>query len=350
MGVVNADSSAIIETWQNIKNAIGSVETTRASINRKYQQLGNDWSDKKYRDLGDTIQDCNKALSSILKTLQQGDTFLSALWKALLEYESVNLYGGADSDNAFVQQLRNTANGSSSNNTYQYCLGVLTCGVLPTGYTGVLFQRHESAEPVARSVFDHFSNQLQIRNANYPPEETAHYSPNNYPDHPRGVYYNANADSTNLRGAGTTYYHELGHMIDHAATGYNGCLSNTPEFGNALIEDGQRVLNLYNNLTPERQTAFLNRIRQDSMHSFSDLIDATTQGQLHGQYGHSREYWGRSGNLQAEAFAHFFEASMGSTEKLEMLANFFPTAFGVFSSMLESIQPDTMVRVLERSR
>ena len=100
----------------------------------------------------------------------------------------------------------------------------------------------------------------------------------------------------------------------------------------------------------EQQTAFLTRIRSDSAHSFSDLIDATTNGQLHGSYGHSRDYWSRSGNLQAEAFAHFFEASMGESDKLELLANFFPTAFGVFSTLIDSIQPDQYVRVLERSR
>ena len=100
--------------------------------------------------------------------------------------------------------------------------------------------------------------------------------------------------------------------------------SNTSEFAAALIEDGQRILNLYNNLSIERQTAFLNRIRQNSAHSFSDLIDATTNGQLHGSYGHSRNYPTRPGNLQAEAFAHFFEASMGEQDKLEFLSNFFP--------------------------
>ena len=100
----------------------------------------------------------------------------------------------------------------------------------------------------------------------------------------------------------------------------------------------------------EKQTAFLTRIRQDSAHSFSDLIDATTNGQLHGNYGHSRNYWTRPGNLQAEAFAHFFEASMGDQGKLELLANFFPTAFGIFSSMIDSIRPDNHVRVLSRER
>lgn len=201
-----------------------------------------------------------------------------------------------------------------------------------------------------REVFDHFAGKLMIQDSEYPPDQTAHYSPGNYIGHSRGVYYNAASDMTNPRGAGTTYFHELAHMIDHASCNYRSNLSNTPEFAEALVEDGQRILSLYNNLPVEKQTAFLTRIRQDSAHSFSDLIDATTNGQLHGNYGHSRNYWTRPGNLQAEAFAHFFEASMGDQGKLELLANFFPTAFGIFSSMIDSIRPDNHVRVLSRER
>lgn len=60
----------------------------------------------------------------------------------------------------------------------------------------------------------------------------------NYEDHSRGVYYNATAYMTNRRGAGTTYFHELGHMIDHLSTGYQNNLSNNANFGRALVEDG----------------------------------------------------------------------------------------------------------------
>ena len=238
----------------------------------------------------------------------------------------------------------------SQRQSHRLIKNAITSKITPFCGENVISERHQNGETGVRRVFDHFTNQMLIQDANYPPNQTAHYSPMNYEGHRRGVYYNATSDMTNPRGAGTTYFHELAHMIDHASTGYQGNLSNTPEFGNALMQDGQRILQLYNNLSPERQNAFLTRIRSDSAHSFSDLIDATTNGQLHGSYGHSREYWTRSGNLQAEAFAHFFEASMGSEEKLEMLANFFPTAFGVFSTLIESIQPDQYVRVLERSR
>ncbi len=348
MSIVNADAAELLQTWNNIKTAITSIETTRASMSRRYRDLGNSWKDKKYDELGDVLQECNRAFNEVLKTLTKGEKYVGALAKSLAEYESTNLVENAASDNAFVQGLRNMTYSAGEAPSYQYCLGVLTRGNVPDGYLDVISIRHQNGETSVRRVFDHFTNQMVIQNANYPPNQTAHYSPLNYEGHRRGVYYNATSDMTNPRGAGTTYFHELAHMIDHASTGYQGNLSSSPEFGNALIEDGQRILSLYNNLTPERQNAFLNRIRGDSAHSFSDLIDATTNGQLHGSYGHSREYWTRPGNLQAEAFAHFFEASMGDPDKLELLSNFFPTAFGIFSTMIESIQPDQYVRVLER--
>lgn len=347
---VNADLSELLQVHNGMKTTISKIETTKNSIMRKYQQLGIDWKDKKYKELGDVVQECNKALNEILKIILKGEKFVGSLAKSLQEYDNVNLVGNMSADNAFVQRLRDMTYSSGEMPSYQYCLGVLTRGTIPEGYLNVISTRHDHSEPSVCRVFDNFTRQMVIQDANYPPNQTAHYSPMSYEGHRRGVYYNASSDMTNPRGAGTTYYHELAHMIDHAATGYRGNLSNTPEFGSALIEDGQRILQCYNGLPPERQQAFLTRIRTDSSHSFSDLIDATTNGQLHGSYGHSREYWTRSGNLQAEAFAHFFEASMGSEEKLEMLANFFPTAFGVFSTLIESIQPDQYVQVLERSR
>lgn len=312
----------------------------------KYQQLGIGWNDKKYDELGTIVKDCNKALNDILQIMLQAEKYVASLAKSVQEYDNVNL-DTPSARNSFLQGLQTPNVGNSS---YQYCLGVLTQGSTPDGYIAVISQRHENAEQNVREVFDHFAGKLMIQDSEYPPDQTAHYSPGNYIGHSRGVYYNAASDMTNPRGAGTTYFHELAHMIDHASCNYRSNLSNTPEFAEALVEDGQRILSLYNNLPVEKQTAFLTRIRQDSAHSFSDLIDATTNGQLHGNYGHSRNYWTRPGNLQAEAFAHFFEASMGDQGKLELLANFFPTAFGIFSSMIDSIRPDNHVRVLSRER
>lgn len=346
----NADLQELMRILNYMQAAVNSLESARKEIRSTYHQLGADWQDRHYRELGDVIRECDFALREILRIMLDGQKYVASLIRQVQEYENVNLGGTDSTGNAFVQGLRVDLRSTGQDNTYQYCQGVLTQGTLPAGYREILSTRHENAESQVKRVFDHYANMLMIQDTNYPPDETAHYAPANQASHPRGVYYNAASDMTNPRGPGTTYYHELAHMIDHASTGYEGNLSNTPEFAVALMEDGQRIRNLYHALPEERQAAFLNRIRQDSAHSFSDLIDATTNGELHGSYGHTRQYWTRPGNLQAEAFAHFFEASMGDGDKMTFLANFFPTAFGVFSSMIDSIQPSgfSRTRSLER--
>lgn len=348
MGQVNAGYNDLLQILHNMQVGIHSIETTRDMIKLKYQQLGSDWTDKKYRELGDVVQECYRALGDVLKIILQAEKYVATLAKTVQEYDNVSLGESNSARNAFAQGLR--VDDAGQGNSYEYCLGVLTQGSFPNGYSDVLTQRYENAEPMVKKVFDSFADKLMIRDSNYPVSEIAHYTPNGTEEHPRGVYYNAAADMNDPRGAGNTYYHELAHMIDHAATEYEGNLSNSPEFAVALIQDGQQILRRYNGLSSDRQSSFLQRISQHSAHSLSDLLDATTGGQLHGRYGHSQTYWTRPGNLQAEAFAHFFEASMGNYDKMFMLANFFPTAFGIFSSMIKSIASTgyARTRTLER--
>ncbi len=339
MSIVNADLSELLQADNGIKTAINSIETTKSSMSRKYQQLGNEWKDKKYKELGDVVQECNKALNDILKTLLKGEKFICSLAKSLQEYDNVNLDGSMSSDNAFVQSLRDMTCSTSETPSYQYCLGVLTRGNIPDGYLDIISQRHDNGESKVRRVFDNFTNQCLIQNANYPPNQTAHYSPMNYEGHRRGVYYNATYDMSNPRGDGTTYFHELAHMIDHASTGYQGNLSNNPEFRQALLADGQDAFNRFNSASEEGQRHFRNNLRQNNRtHSFQDLLEGSTNGNLSFYWGHNRpdyNYWAREGNLEAEAFAHFFEASMGAPDKLELLALWFPRATIVFFNMIE---------------
>lgn len=397
MSMVNADSVQLFAMLKKMQDSISSIETTKKSVKMKYEQLGAGWQDKKYNELGVVVRDCNKALNDILVIMLQAEKYVALLAKSLSEYESVQL-GSTNGISASTPQTSSFAVTPSSadtttfeSNTFGSNLAFVQDRLSAERYFSrgnhyeeyrdywengnYTFSRNENPELVyvrARDIEGVYLSDRELGNpegfwtrngregwsrenilrraSEYPPDQTAHYSPGNYIGHSRGVYYNAASDMTNPRGAGTTYFHELAHMIDHASCNYRSNLSNTPEFAEALVEDGQRILSLYNNLPVEKQTAFLTRIRQDSAHSFSDLIDATTNGQLHGNYGHSRNYWTRPGNLQAEAFAHFFEASMGDQGKLELLANFFPTAFGIFSSMIDSIRPDNHVRVLSRER
>lgn len=91
MSLVNADSTTVLAAYQNIARAVSSIEATKASVTRKYQQLGTDWNDKKYRELGDVIQECSKSLNAILKILLQAEKPLATLAKSLQEYEDTTL-------------------------------------------------------------------------------------------------------------------------------------------------------------------------------------------------------------------------------------------------------------------
>lgn len=91
MGIVNADASELLQFWNNIKVAISSIETTRSSMTRKYQQLNGEWKDRKYKELGDVVQECSRALNEILKVLSKSEKFVGSLAKNLQEYEIVNL-------------------------------------------------------------------------------------------------------------------------------------------------------------------------------------------------------------------------------------------------------------------
>ena len=113
MSMVNADLNALLQTVKNMQTAINSIEATKVSISTKYQYLGNGWNDKKYKDLGDIVNDCSKSLNTILKTLLQGEKYLALLVKGLQEYENVNFAGGNSQPTS--NSSSNTTNSLSGN-------------------------------------------------------------------------------------------------------------------------------------------------------------------------------------------------------------------------------------------
>ena len=182
MSNVNADATQLLTILKNMRTSISSIETTRSSVKMKYQQLGIGWNDKKYDELGTIVKDCNKALNDILQIMLQAEKYVASLAKSVQEYDNVNL-DTPSARNSFLQGLQTPNVGNSS---YQYCLGVLTQGSTPDGYIAVISQRHENAEQNVREVFDHFAGKLMIQDSEYPPDQTAHYSPGNYIGHSRG--------------------------------------------------------------------------------------------------------------------------------------------------------------------
>lgn len=230
-------------------------------------------------------------------------------------------------------------------------LGVTTCGNLPKEYQEVISDRRCASETKARRVFDSFAEKLSIQSTAFPSNSTPRYVPYSDDFVKRGVYFNANDDLKNPRGAGQAYYHELAHMIDHASMDFQSLLSKRQDFYDALITDGRKALKDYEKLTSEQKKYWLNKMREnDRTHSVQDLLEGTTNGVIQIKFGHISpehpNYWKRDGALQAEAFAHFFEASMGAPDKLQYLQHFFPTAYYIFQSMIDDIAPD--IKTLEK--
>ena len=158
MGIVNADVAELLQSCNNIKTAITSIEATRSSMMRKYQQLNGEWKDKKYKELGDVVQECCKALNEVLKILSKGERFVSLLANSLQEYHSVNLDSLKSTDNAFVQNLRNMSNSSES-------FGVSGVNSLQNRRisTGEQSQRWKSSVEFVNNMLDNYRTELLAR-------------------------------------------------------------------------------------------------------------------------------------------------------------------------------------------
>lgn len=103
MNDINADVNKLLQISRNMQYSITSLITTKNSINMKYQQLGADWNDKRYKELGGIVQECNKALNDVLQLMVRGEKYVTSLAKSLREYEDVNLDGS--SSNGFTRHL-----------------------------------------------------------------------------------------------------------------------------------------------------------------------------------------------------------------------------------------------------
>lgn len=112
---VNVDAAALSDAAANLKNAITSIENTKAMLKQKYQQLGNSWNDRKYKDLGTILQECIRALINIEKTLLQGERYTAILIKCIQEYENINLSGNKNVSfsNYFAHAIRVAQNPTS---------------------------------------------------------------------------------------------------------------------------------------------------------------------------------------------------------------------------------------------
>jgi len=183
-----------------------------------------------------------------------------------------------------------------------------------------------------------------------------------------------NDDRTNPRNPYTTFFHEMGHMIDntlpelikgqntnwwhnpYVSSGYS---SYSEDFYNNLITDVGNYRNNYIYDTSKfssADAAISDELRGARKSEFSDLFGGATDNQVVGSYGHwdskvlwwTDSYWdfndktgkpAENGQYNKEAFAHFTEISiMQDQQDIDDLQRYFPNAYTTYDQMISEME------------
>lgn len=190
MGVVNADIAALLQAKKNMQTAINSIETTKASMLRKYQDMGNGWNDSKYRELGDIVRECTKTLQDVITVFTRGERAVGLLAQSLQTYEDTNLVNSVSNTplthrRTPEEQAAHWKNVLNNTNTLisTYRTELVSRGV----FNGAMLTKFLAAEKQKMLTYE--SEQLRAENGQRPPlssSEEYHYvitgvnSPYNY--------------------------------------------------------------------------------------------------------------------------------------------------------------------------
>lgn len=204
-------------------------------------------------------------------------------------------------------------------------------------YEEYLEYRYENAsDENTKRIYKKFLDNIRIKDDDY--DDTAYYD--SFWNH---IKYNKDDDSTNVRGVGCTYYHEVGHLIDDQSDWFGDTSTDgSYDFYEKLSND---VDNYVNTIMEEKGYTDINDAYDDlstwlntdgnMKNGVSDLVNGLTNGEACGGWSHSDDYYNED-SISHEAFAHFFEAGMSADPtKLEYIKEIFPTAYEEYQSMLE---------------
>lgn len=168
-------------------------------------------------------------------------------------------------------------------------------------YYNILKEKFSHGNKAAKHLFAKYAGGETIDVSMY--EGTAHFNTKT-----KKISMHYKADMRNIRGAGTTWYHEHGHLIDDSL----GMVSRDEHFKELLEQDTFQYRIKYgkeHNLKTYDKVdrAISNDLQDIRRHSaVSDLLDGLTKGNIRGCAGHSIDYWDNQENITSEAFAHMF--------------------------------------------
>jgi len=195
-------------------------------------------------------------------------------------------------------------------------------------YYTVLKEKFSHGSDVAKAAFNKFVPENSVENSML--ENVANYNPNT-----KKISMNYGADLTNERGAGATWFHEHGHLIDDLAGG----LSDSDDFYELLRKDKLECEKRIIHEKGTRKVADTYKAIADELKDFrsqsgvSDIFNGLSDGLIKGCATHRDNYW-NSLSVCQEAFAHMFEAQFDEIRYAEM-KKYFPNALSQFESMLK---------------
>lgn len=234
------------------------------------------------------------------------------------------------------EQWENVVANGQKNDIMESDLSTLKCKLrndsdIEKEYYNILKEKFSHGNKTAKHLFAKYAGGETIDVSMY--EGTAHFNTKT-----KKISMHYKADMRNIRGAGTTWYHEHGHLIDDSL----GMVSRDEHFKELLEQDifqyrikygKEHNLKTYDKV----DRAISNDLQDIRRHSaVSDLLDGLTKGNIRGCAGHSIDYWDNQENITSEAFAHMFEAQFDEVHYKEM-QKYFPKSLEYFEKKLKEV-------------
>lgn len=319
---------------QNISTQLQEISSSLSEICNSVETTSHDVSETLSVSIPilKTLPGNVRKQASAVQKLGTGLSEIAALYR---EHENTivnNVRGEGTAAGTILERMKevleNQAESSSQNNSQ--------ADPEDMSYEDYLEYRCKNAiDENTRKIYEKYCKKIKINDDDY--DGTAHYNP--LWNH---INYDAQADSTNERGVGYTYYHEIGHLIDDRSD-WNGNTSSdwSYDFYDKLQKDIDNWIdrNMKENGYTSKDDAYDDLSDwlwedEDLKNGLSDLVIGLTDGKASGKWGHDQSYYD-SKSIASEAFAHFFESGMrADSTKLDYVKELFPTAYAEFQQML----------------
>lgn len=243
-----------------------------------------------------------------------------------------------ESINELVYILKCTADKMESYINHGASYGTVTLGNtnIKQRYHSEINKRLNSEEtnPIVKELYNEYIGSIRIVDYDY--QETPFYNSIS-----NSIKLNVMADLHNSTGNMSTYFHEVGHMMDDYAGNGHAWLSSDTEFSKALRYDIQAYVNqiiiVKHCDEDEAYDIISEEISGDWNAGVSDIFGSLTECKCQGDWGHHVTYWQSDpSKIEKEAFANMFEASIGDENKLKAMKKFFPRAYSRFEYIIRS--------------